>query len=107
MRIYTGNSWEIIRNKMLKALSPYGSVSKFCRDIGVSRNSVDKWLSNTSSPNIEHLDVIANGLHQMPWDLIRPDSEILTYYPEIESLRIALETNQEILSKISRISAFK
>lgn len=94
-------SWEILRNKLKDNLSAYGSVSQFCRMTGFSRTAVDNWLNNTSSPNIENLDVIADALGQDPAELLQPPeatSKIRKLTPT-EALEVIKEALDELEAK--------
>lgn len=64
---------EIFASSLNRELSGYGSIAKFCRDTGFSRNAVEAWLSGDSSPTVANLDRIAEALDLEPWELIKPE----------------------------------
>lgn len=83
---------DIFREKLRSALSQYGAVSEFCRQTGIGRTAVDRWLKDEGGPSIESLDKIAEALGTTPDQLIKPPDD---------SIPLA---KRELLSVISQLN---
>jgi transcriptional regulator with XRE-family HTH domain len=95
--MYMAKSWDLLRNRLKKALSPHGAVSEFCRRTGFARSGVDRWMHNENIPKLDNLDVIAEGLGVNPWDLIKPES-----IPQLQLPKPTPEEALEVLTEIVR-----
>lgn len=67
-----GNSWELLRKRLLLLRDHHGAVAEFCRKTGLNRQTVENWLDGKSAAGIENLDRIAGALGREPWQLLAP-----------------------------------
>ncbi len=64
---------KILQKRLQEQLGPRGGVAEFCRKTGFARTGVQNWLDGKSSPTVENLGKIAEGLGIEPWELIKPE----------------------------------
>ena len=67
------DSTKIFSRKIGAALAPHGAIATFCRETGLHRETVDRWIEGKSSPTLRNVDAAAKGIGAKPWDMIKPD----------------------------------
>lgn len=71
---------------ILTRIDYHGGVADLARKTGLARATIDKWLRDEQSPNLENVEIIAKALGVGAWELLKPEeSEPTQTKPSIKT----------------------
>jgi transcriptional regulator with XRE-family HTH domain len=120
MDILMTQGTEFLKAFLKQHFEAHGAIADFCRKKGVGRNTVKRWISGETSPDVRELEMLASYFEVEIWELIHPKNaptarsqnptvEALTKLvadqeKRIKELETRLEASQAPMSNVEKLS---